>query len=179
MRNFITLSLICVSFAVAAYTNHALAEAAAGIHVDVDEVAATRTVVPVDGVTSSGQPDEAALRVFADAGYLAVIDMRGPEEDRGLDNEQAVVEGLGMDYILLPLTSREQISFDTARELDEILQGIDGPVLVHCASGNRVGAVLALRHSLNGASKEESIVHGKNAGLTRLEDVVRERLGEN
>ena len=179
MSRFVTLSLICVSFAVAAYPNHASAEAAPGIHVDVDEVAATRTVVPVDGITSSGQPDEATFRVFADAGYVTVIDMRGPEEDRGLDNEQAVIEGLGMDYILMPLTSREQISFDTARELDEVLQGIDGPVLVHCASGNRVGAVLALRHSLSGASNEESIAHGKNAGLTRLEDVVRERLSED
>ena len=179
MRNLITLSLICVSIAVATYPNHALAEAAPGIHVDVGEIAATGTVAPVDGITSSGQPDEAAFRVFADAGYAVVIDMRGPEEDRGLDNEQAVVESLGMDYILFPLTSREQISFDTARELDKVLQGIDGPVLVHCGSGNRVGAVLALRHSLNGASKEESIAHGKNAGLTRLEDVVRERLSED
>ncbi len=179
MKNLVTLSLACAFFALAAYPNVALAEAAPGIHVDVDKVAATGTVTPVDGITSSGQPDEAALRVFADAGYAAVIDMRGPDEDRGLDNEQAVIEDLGMDYILFPLTSREQISFDTARKLDEVLQGIDGPVLVHCGSGNRVGAVLALRHSLSGASKEESIAYGKNAGLTRLEDVVRERLREN
>jgi hypothetical protein len=49
---------------------------------------------------------------------------------------------------------------------------------MHCGSGNRVGAVLALRQSLNGASDEESIQYGKDAGLTRLEDVVRERLDD-
>jgi protein tyrosine phosphatase (PTP) superfamily phosphohydrolase (DUF442 family) len=63
--------------------------------------------------------------------------------------------------------------------LDDVLQEIDGPVLLHCGSGNRVGAVLALRHSLSGASEEEAIAFGNDAGLTKLEDVVRERLSED
>ena len=144
-------------------------DGADGIHVDVAEVAEAGEVSPVDGITSSGQPDTAALRVFADAGYVAVIDMRGPDEDRGLEDEQATVETLGMDYVPFPITSRDEINFDRARELDAVLQGIDGPVLIHCGSGNRVGAMLALRHSLNGADDDEALAHGKDAGLTRLE----------
>ena len=53
------------------------------LHVEVAEVAAAGAVRPVDGVTSAGQPDEKTLKVFADSGYVAVIDMRGPAEDRG------------------------------------------------------------------------------------------------
>ena len=45
------------------------ADTAKGIHVDVSEVAASGDVAPVDGITSSGQPDIAALQAFADAGY--------------------------------------------------------------------------------------------------------------
>jgi uncharacterized protein (TIGR01244 family) len=174
MKNLPFWTLICVLFLLAANAN-----AAPGIYVDIGAVAASGEVAPVDGITSAGQPDEAALRVIAESGYVAVIDMRGPDEDRGLDDEQAAVEALGMRYIPLPVTSRDQINFDTARELDDVLQEIDGPVLLHCGSGNRVGAVLALRHSLSGASEEEAIAFGNDAGLTKLEDVVRERLSED
>jgi len=150
-------------------------DAAPTVHVDVAQVAASGAVVPVDGVTSAGQPDAAALQVFADSGYVAVIDMRGPDEDRGMD-EPKLVENLGLEYVAFPIASRDDINFDAARKLDELLEAYDGPVLLHCASGNRVGAVLALRERLHGADDEAAIEYGKQAGLTSLEDLVRERL---
>ena len=146
------------------------------IHVDLDDVIAAGIVEPVDGITSSGQPDEEALKVFADSGYSVVIDMRGPDEDRGMDDFEGAVEATGMQYLAFPVVGADQVSFETAAKLDEVLQGIDGPVLMHCGSGNRVGAVLALRQSLNGAADEESIEFGKDAGMTRLEPRVREVL---
>jgi uncharacterized protein (TIGR01244 family) len=178
MKNLSLSALLCASFFLAANADDTQMASAANIHVDVDEVVATGTVAPVNGITSSGQPDAEALRVFAESGYVAVVDMRGPSEDRGLVNEQAAVEALGMEYVAFPVTNQNQISFDTARKLDEMLQGVDGPVLLHCGSGNRVGAVLALRHSLGGATKEESVALGKDAGLTKLESVVRKRLAD-
>ena len=102
--------------------------------------------------------------------------MRGPDEDRGMDDFEGAVEATGMQYLAFPVVGAEQVSFETAAKLDEVLQGIDGPVLMHCGSGNRVGAVLALRQSLNGASDEESIQFGEDAGMTRLEPRVREVL---
>lgn len=173
-----SLSLTGLLVLLAACAGQAQPTAASNVHVDVAEVVASGTASAVDGVTSAGQPDEAALEVFAKAGYVAVIDMRGPEEDRGLKDEAATVEGLGLDYVAMPVASRDEISFESARKLDEILEAYDGPVLVHCGSGNRVGAVLVLRESLNGAGDEAAIAYGKNAGLTRLEDVVRQRLSE-
>jgi uncharacterized protein (TIGR01244 family) len=126
---------------------------------------------------TAGQPDHAALQLFADAGFAAVIDMRGPREDRGMD-EAASVTALGLEYIAFPIVGAGAISFEKAQELDKLLQGVDGPVLVHCASSNRVGALLALRESLNGATDEESLEYGRKAGMTRLEGVVRQRLAE-
>ncbi len=153
-----------------------------GIHVDLDAVVEAGKVAPVDGITSAGQPDAAALDVFAESGYAVVIDMRGPDEDRGMDDFAGAVEETGMEYVAFPIVGRDAISFDTAAKLDAMLEEIDGPVLLHCGSGNRVGAVLALRQSLKGASDEEALAHGKDAGLTRLEPLVREVLeaeGEN
>jgi uncharacterized protein (TIGR01244 family) len=105
--------------------------------------------------------------------------MRGSDEDRGVENFEGVVERTGMSYVPFPIEDRSEISFDKAKELDALLQDADGPVLIHCASGNRVGALLALRKSLSGASDEEAIAYGRDAGMTRLEPVVRERLNED
>jgi uncharacterized protein (TIGR01244 family) len=174
IKSFPVIALAAVIFA--ANADEATNEVAASIHVDIDEVIANAAVAPVDGITSAGQPDAAALRVFADSGYAVVIDMRGPDEDRGLEDEQASVEELGMDYILFPINSADDINFETAGDLNELLESVDGPVLLHCGSGNRVGAMLALRHRLTGASAEESIEYGRDAGLTRLEGVVKKRL---
>ena len=148
------------------------------VHIDIDNVASVADVAPVDGIRSAGQPTAEQFKVFADAGYTTVIDIRGPDEDRGLD-EAAVLEELGLEYVQLPIVGSEAINYDNARELDALLAGYDDPVLVHCGSGNRVGALLALKESMAGASDAEALEYGKNAGLSRLEPVVRKRLAED
>ena len=46
---------------------------------------------------------------------------------------------------------------------------------MHCASGNRVGALMAISSvELDGATVEDAIAVGKAWGLTRLEGRVRE-----
>ena len=179
MKKLSFLPLLGASLALLASADGAFADAGTGIHVDVADIVAAGDVVPVDGITSLGQPDEAALRIFAASGYVAVIDMRGPDEDRGLDDEPGLIKALGMDYVVFPIEGKEAINVANANKLDALLETFDGPVLVHCASGNRVGALLALRYSADGASDEETLVYGKNAGMTRLEPLVRERLSEN
>jgi len=148
------------------------------IHVDIDEVLMIEDLQPIGGIKSSGQPNAIAFEIVAKSGYVAVIDMRGPSENRGLD-EKAVVEELGLEYIEFPLVGREAISFENAQQLDKLLIDIDGPILLHCGSGNRVGAILALRHSLQGADDEHAMLYGKSAGLTSLESVVKDRLEQD
>ena len=154
------------------------AEMDRSVHVDLDKVVEAGVVEPVDGITSAGQPDDAALQVFADSGYAAVIDMRGENEDRGMENWQGAVEDTGMQYIAFPVTSAEQFSMESAAELDALIEGVDGPVLLHCGSGNRVGAMLALRQSLKGASDYEALEYGRDAGMTGTEPLVEQRLSE-
>jgi uncharacterized protein (TIGR01244 family) len=132
---------------------------------------------PLPGVTTSGQPDEASLDKLAEAGYVAVIDLRAASEDRGFDEESAV-ESLGMKYIALPISGGDGITFENASLLDETLSGIDGPVLLHCASSNRVGALLSLRELMHGASTDEALRLGTEAGLSSLRPIVEARLSE-
>jgi len=145
------------------------------VKVDLTAIVDTGVSHPVENISSSGQPGRAAFEVFAKSGYVAVVDLRGADEDRGLD-EHDVVEGLGMQYVTLPIVGEDAVSYENAQKLDTLLSELDGPVLLHCVRGNRVGALLALRHSQSGASDEEALAFGKKAGLTRLEPVVQERL---
>ena len=144
------------------------------LKVDLGAVVAAGRAVPVDGVTSAGQPDEAAFRVFAESGYKTVIDMRMPNENRGLE-EAAFVESLGMSYLPLP-TSGDTITFDQARRLEELIEASDGPVLVHCASANRVGALLALGDYAENGDLERALETGREGGLTRLEGAVKKAI---
>ena len=148
------------------------------LKVDLGAVVRADAVEPVDGITSAGQPNEAAFTVFAEQGYATVIDLRAEDEDRGLD-EAAVLEKLGMSYIKLPIADEESVSFDSARKLDQLIAESNGPVLVHCKSGNRVGALLALRESLGGADDAAALAYGKAGGMTRLEDHVKKVLSKD
>ena len=151
-------------------------EAAADIKVELGQIVEQGRVSPVDGLSAAGQPDAAALRVFADSGYAAVIDMRTASENRGFD-EPATVEELGMTYVAFPVGAGD-ITLDKARELDALLQQYDEPVLLHCASSNRVGALLALRDYLENGDAAQALQKGRDGGLTSLEGRVREVLAE-
>jgi uncharacterized protein (TIGR01244 family) len=170
MRPLLLLAILLTGLAASAD------ELANRVFVDIEDVAAAGKVEPVNGITSAGQPDQAALDVFASSGYAVVVDMRGPDEDRGIKDFEAAVESTGMDYVAFPIVDEKDISFETAKKLDRLLREAGGPVLIHCASGNRVGAVLALRESLAGANDDEAIRFGRDAGMTRLEPVVRKAL---
>lgn len=158
----------------AAFILSSLLFAAATI-VQAQEINIPNRAEPLDGVTTGGQPSAEALAAIAEQGFAAVIDLRSAEEDRGFD-EAATVEGLGMSYVSLPVSGAGGVSYENANALDRILADIDGPVLVHCASSNRVGALLALRAKLNGADDQEALALGADAGLTGLQSVVEEVL---
>ncbi|HNP63198.1 MAG TPA: sulfur transferase domain-containing protein [Woeseiaceae bacterium] len=147
------------------------------LKVDLDGLVESGVVQPVGGVSTAGQPDQAALEVFAKSGYTTVIDLRGAEENRGLD-EPAVVESLGMRYVPFPITGVEAISFENAAKLDELIASSDGPVLVHCGSSNRVGALFALSKRLKGADPDDAMSYGVEAGLTSLAAPVQDLLDQ-
>jgi len=149
--------------------------AVSSLKVDLDAVVELGEVKPVDGVTSAGQPDEAGFRVFAEEGYVAVIDIRTEGEDRGLD-EPLVVEELGMEYVSFPI-GRDDITVAKAEELAELLDQYDEPVLVHCGSANRVGALFALKAFSDTGDAELALEVGRDGGMTRLEGAVKEVMG--
>jgi uncharacterized protein (TIGR01244 family) len=116
------------------------------------------------------------LADFAAAGVGTVIDLRTASEDRGYDEAQAI-RALGLRYVHLPVAGADGLSAANARALKQALDASSGEVLLHCASGNRVGALMALMaNQEEGATPEQALALGKQAGLSSLEPQVRERL---
>jgi uncharacterized protein (TIGR01244 family) len=134
-------------------------------------------VQPSDQFLIGGQPDEAALRQAADAGIEVVVNLRGPTESAEFDQGQLVAE-LGMTYMRLPISGADDLTPENVRAFGGFLEVIgDRPALLHCASGNRVGALFALHAGLTeGMETEAALALGREHGMTGLEETVRERL---
>jgi len=132
--------------------------------------------LPIEGVLTGGQPTTAQLETLAGLGYETVINLRGPGESGSTD--PALVESLGMTYVAIPVMGADDISEENARKLASAMGDGESPVVLHCASSNRVGALLAMKaFYVDGMTAEEALALGKAAGVTRLEPVVRQRLG--
>lgn len=133
---------------------------------------------PATNIYSSAQPTQESFKGIAETGIEVVVNLRPHSE---LDwNEQVLVESLGMTYINLPIAGAADITNEKAQSLESLLAELEGKqVLVHCSSSNRVGALSALSaYKKNGGDINASVDEGKKWGLTRLESLVREKLGE-
>jgi uncharacterized protein (TIGR01244 family) len=130
-----------------------------------------------DTVMVGGQPTADVLREAADAGIEVVVNMRGVDEDPGYD-EEALAAELGLTYLRVPIAGPQDLSPESVMLFDAVLKQVgDRPSLMHCASGNRVGALYALHASrYDGLEPEAAIEVGKAHGLKGLEGTVREKL---
>lgn len=95
-----------------------------------------------------------------------------------LGDEPTRVAARNLHFLSIPITGAVDLTEDNARKLGEALREHEGrPVLLHCGSGNRAGALLAMEaYYVEGKDVEDAVALGKSAGLTSLEGAVRERL---
>ena len=130
------------------------------------------TAKPTPNLVTGGQPSPKDLAKLAQEGIEIVINLRAKEEMDGFD-EKALVESLGMEYVAIEMEGSEDITPETAKLLDQVLsQG--KKTLLHCASSNRVGGLLAYRaYSIQGQSTEEALDFGKRTGMGSSEKRVR------
>lgn len=130
-------------------------------------------------VASGGRPTGEGLARLGPLGFRVVVDLRTPAE--GIDAERAAVTAAGLRYVSIPVTAKT-LSRDDAAVLAEVLAEEDrGAVLVHCATGNRVGALWALVQLAEGRPYEEALAAGRTLGLRSPEmlDAVRRVAGRD
>jgi len=121
------------------------------------------------GVVTGGQPSAAHLAAFHAAGGRVVLDLRDAMEPRPLD-EAATVASLGMEYVNVPIGPHSMTDATLDRVLEVLREAGDGLVLVHCASGSRVGAALLPFLMLDhGLEQEDAVGQAMRVGLRSAE----------
>ena len=131
---------------------------------------------PRPGIHTAGHVGPEDVPAIAAAGIRHVIDLRPDGETPGFD-EAGAMRAAGIRYDNLPIAGADDLSRERVAAFDRLLAEADGPLLVHCASSNRVGAMAALRAAwIEGKPVEEAISEGRAWGLRSLEGAVRERL---
>lgn len=120
-------------------------------------------------VVTGGQPSAANLQAFKAAGGAVVLDLRDPMEPRPFD-EPATAAALGLDYVSLPVGPGSLTDETLDQVLDTLRDAAGRPVLVHCASGNRVGGALIPYLMLeHGFEEEDAVAQAMRVGLRSAE----------
>lgn len=143
----------------------------------VDYTGIPNLLQPDPNVAAAGQPTVEQIKNAARTGLQRIINLRPASEGPGYD-ESSVAQSLGLEYYCIPIAGPQDLNNDAVRQLDGLLGMSPTPqTLVHCATGNRVGALMALRAAwLNSEPIDAAISVGRSWGLTKLEPVVRHLL---
>ena len=125
-------------------------------------------------VTGKLSPEKIAK--IAEAGIEHIINLQ-PDSALSFD-EKSAVEAAGIHYTHLPISGADDLKQVNLLAFDKALRAHHGKkTLLHCGSGNRVGACMALRAGwLRGRKMDTAMERGKQHGLTGLEEEVRMRL---
>jgi len=119
-----------------------------------------------DSFTTGGQPTGEAYVKAAANGFRAVLSLRTNSEGVDLVLERARVKSNRMRYFNIPVNS----AAPRAEQADEFLRiardKTNHPMLVNCASANRVGAfMMILRVVEQGWSEEQALEEAIKIGL--------------
>jgi len=134
--------------------------------------------VPFDGVLTGGQPTFDQIKQASETGFKAVINLRTDNELPDPAQELSWVEGSGMKYFHIPISVPEGLTPQNTKVFADALSKPENyPLIVHCKSGNRVGAMFALKaFHIDEKEIDEALLIGERAGLIKLAPTVKKIL---
>jgi uncharacterized protein (TIGR01244 family) len=115
-------------------------------------------------LATAAQPAPETLARLKELGFRTVVNIRAANEP-GVQEEGEVVRAQGLAYHLIPVTPAT-FSAEQVDAISKILEDPKAaPVLFHCSSSNRVGAVLAVLEARKGRRCAEAEEIGRRFGL--------------
>ena len=122
-----------------------------------------------------GPPSAETIAEMTSLGYSTIINLRSSGE-AGVAEEAELAAAAGLHYVHLPITS-STTNLRNALALSQALENApEGKVLLHCGSGNRVGAMWGLKEAIeNGLDADTASEVARRSGMRsdRLEAGVR------
>lgn len=142
----------------------------------IAKIEMVNTLIPDEKLVVGGQPTINDLKLLHSLGVKQVVNLRGTAEENHFDEARLLSE-LGVDYHTIPVTDISTFTKDCANKLKTIL-ALEQPTLIHCASGNRVGALIAL-HAFwfEECSPKDALERGVQSGLTQLKSPISQLIG--
>jgi uncharacterized protein (TIGR01244 family) len=129
--------------------------------VDASLIVNYRVVKP--GLAVSGKISETGLAQLKALGFKTILNLRTEQE--GAKAEEAAVKAQGLRYEWVPVTPAS-LSLDDVAKVGRVLDDpTAAPILFHCASANRVGAVWAILQVQRGKTLEAALEEGRTIGL--------------
>jgi len=121
-------------------------------------------------LATGGQPSARAFGRLADNGFRSVLNLRTPSEGVDLKRERVAAEEAGLRYLHIPFAGSEP----RAEQADEFIRVVseksNHPMLIHCATANRVGALMLIYRVVeHGWSLEEAEAEAARIGLRSAE----------
>ena len=119
----------------------------------------------LDDIYLAGQPTAEDFQEFKKRGVKSVLNLRTKDE---MDFDEAkALKNLGLDYHHIPIATPDALTDENFDKLRKLLNEKEQrPLLLHCASANRVGAVwLAHRVLDGGLTYDAALAEAKTVGL--------------
>ena len=140
-----------------------------------EEIGLVNEERPERDVLFGGQPTAEQLLALAASGYRTVIDLRMPDESRGFD-QAALLQQKGVEYQVIGWSKETLEDPQTIAAAVAAFESAERPLLVHCASGNRVGALYYAVLAGRGVEPEAALEQARDNGLRS--DALAETIGK-
>ncbi len=117
----------------------------------------------------ASQPAPSDFDQAKEDGIKTVINLRHDRENQDFD-EKKVVTGKGLNYVSLPWNGPDELTDELFAQARQILNTEAKPMMIHCGSANRVGAIWIPWRVLDGGiSVDDAVAEAKTIGLSTPE----------
>jgi uncharacterized protein (TIGR01244 family) len=117
------------------------------------------------GLATGGQPSPEGLASLPAMGFKTVISLRPDAEDPLAAKERSLVAQAGLRYVQVPVRPETFSLADVAAVQKVLDDPAASPVLLHCSSGNRVGALWLVMEVRRGRPLAEVQAEAEAIGL--------------
>ena len=115
-------------------------------------------------ILTGGQLTRADLQLAKQRGVRTVVTLRTPGEVEW--DEHLVASDLGLTFVEIPFRAPEDLTDDVFEQGRLTLENAERPMIMHCGSANRVGALwLPWRVLDGGLDVEAALAEAKQVGL--------------
>lgn len=116
---------------------------------------------------TAAQPKDSAFAKLAENGYRSVLSLRTGSEGVDTAHEKELVEKSGLRFINIPVVSSAPKPEQVAEFINAVKNKDNQPMLIHCASANRVGAFWMIYRVVDqGWAEDKALEEATHIGLT-------------